>query len=262
MTPSRRNRIEHLLGQCPLGLGVLHVHDWRFARYRDRFGHGSDFQVHVHRRSKRAGQFDAFPLHRAESCQRKGDGVDAGPQIHDPILAGSISRNRPDFFNQGGAAGFDRDTGQDRSGRIFDHARNGRLGVGGGRQHEPHRDRDQHSSQRTHRTSLLLRVQARASCVFSRARNGPLIQILDSSIAIIGAWAGLSRILTSSATITDPCVLAKYFSLAVLERSSRWSPAATPQPPRPPNLATLLTARVTRSTTSSTGSPARRRRTL
>ena len=46
--------------------------------------------------------------------------VDAGPQVDDAVLAAAVGDDGADFLDQGRAAGFNRDAGQDGAGRVFD----------------------------------------------------------------------------------------------------------------------------------------------
>ena len=61
-------------------------------------------------------------LHDAEAREREGDGVDAGPQRGDLVLARVVGDRRSHFFDQRGARRFDRHAGQHRARRVLDDA--------------------------------------------------------------------------------------------------------------------------------------------
>ena len=88
----------------------------------------ADFQIGVDRRDERAGQLDAFALHRAETGQRERDGIGAGPQIDDSILAGVVADDGANFFDERGAGGFHRDAGHHGARRVLDDPGDGPLG--------------------------------------------------------------------------------------------------------------------------------------
>ena len=73
-------------------------------------------------------QLDAVAFEGIEAGQGDGQRVDAGPQVHDAVLAAAVGDDGADLFDQGGAAGFNRDAGQDGAGGVSDGSGDGGLG--------------------------------------------------------------------------------------------------------------------------------------
>ena len=93
MAPYARDdgkRRDHVAADRRLPPDALHVDDRRLAGDGDRFRERADPQIRVDRGGERAGQLDALALDGAEAGQREGDGVGAGPQIDDAVLAGAV----------------------------------------------------------------------------------------------------------------------------------------------------------------------------
>ena len=73
---------------------------------------------------------DAFALDGAEAGQRERDGVGAGPQVDDLVLARAVGDDGADFLDQRRAGRLDRHAGQHRARRVFHHARDDAIALG------------------------------------------------------------------------------------------------------------------------------------
>jgi len=88
---------------------VLHVHDGRFARDRQRFLERPNTKFLVDRRGELPVSPIPFTLERVEAGEREGHRVSAGRQVDDLILPGSVGNHRADLLDQRGTGGLDRD---------------------------------------------------------------------------------------------------------------------------------------------------------
>src|SRR5262249_42695397 len=68
-----------------------------------------------------------FALHGTETGEREGQGVRAWRQLGDAVLAAAVGDRGPDFFDQGGARGFDRHAGEYGFRGVAHDAGEGRL---------------------------------------------------------------------------------------------------------------------------------------
>jgi hypothetical protein len=107
-----RNRFEHVIGERRLTTRALRVDDRRFTVTVTVSCKRADAHVGIDRCGERPGQFDAFTLECAEAGQGERDFVDARTEIFDPVLTGAIADRAANLFDQGGATGFDSDTGE------------------------------------------------------------------------------------------------------------------------------------------------------
>ena len=114
------HRVEDLPGDHGRLFDVDDVHDRRLTRDGDRFRDVADLQLGVDVGGEIRGELHALAHRGAEAGQHEGNRVGPRPQFHDPVLAASIGDSRSGFFDQGGAAGLDRDPGQHRTGSICD----------------------------------------------------------------------------------------------------------------------------------------------
>src|SRR5207253_2197011 len=79
---------------------ALNVDDRRLAGDRNGFRYTADFQLGVDRCGERAGQLDALALDGAEPRQHERDGVLAGSEIDDAVLAGAVSDGGADTLDE------------------------------------------------------------------------------------------------------------------------------------------------------------------
>src|SRR5262245_28386107 len=92
---------------------VLHVDQWSFARYEDRFFHGTNTHLRVYVRSKGSRQYDALALHRAEPAEAECYDICSRPEVDDSILTVAVRDDRTYAFDQGRTRRFHRDSRQD-----------------------------------------------------------------------------------------------------------------------------------------------------
>ena len=134
----RRHRVQHIARQHLLLDVALHVDHRRRTRDGDRFLQRADAQLHVDRRREVRLQLDAFAGLGVESGKRKGQGVGAGTQIDDTVLAVLVGHRRLHLFDQHGAGGFDRHARHHCARGVFHRAGKRALCARqGGHQHEP-----------------------------------------------------------------------------------------------------------------------------
>jgi hypothetical protein len=132
----RRQRVEHLARQDVLRPHVLHVHHRARAGDGHRLLERADPQLRVGCRRKTGGERQTFALQRAEAREREGDGIHAGPEVDDLVLALGVGGRDTRFLDQHRARGFHRDTRQRRARGVGDSAGDraaGRLPVCNGR---------------------------------------------------------------------------------------------------------------------------------
>ena len=128
-TSGRRERIQRGTRQRRLLSNVAGVHHRGGARDGDGFLERSHPQLRIHCRREPRRQLEAFSLDHAEARQREGDGVDAGPQIDDPIQTLAVSDDGAGSVDECGTGGFHRDAAQHRTRRIsYDTSHNGGVG--------------------------------------------------------------------------------------------------------------------------------------
>ena len=132
-----RDRLEDVAAQHRLSPGALHVHDRALAGDGDGLLERADPHLGVDRRGERSGQLDAFATEGAEAGQREVDGVGAGPEILDAVLAGAVADGSADFLDEGRTARFNGDAGENRARRVSDGTGDdGLCGGGGGKERE------------------------------------------------------------------------------------------------------------------------------
>ena len=85
-----RDGVHRLASDDALLRRALHVDDWRFAGHADRLFNGADPHVGVDRRDERAGHLHAFAPDGGKARQGERQGVDAGDQVDETILARSV----------------------------------------------------------------------------------------------------------------------------------------------------------------------------
>ena len=95
--------VDHLLRAG----GGVHVHDRRLARDRDGFLHAADPQVSADRDDLCTADFHALPPHGDEAGERERDGVGAGGEIFNAVLAGPVRGRGPNLLEQRWAGRFD-----------------------------------------------------------------------------------------------------------------------------------------------------------
>ncbi len=118
-------RIQHGTRERGLLSDVSDVHDRGRARDRDRLLERSHFQLAIHRRRESRRQLEAFSPDRAEAGQRERDGIEAGPQIDNPVQALTVRAHGSDLVDEGGTRGFHGHARQDRARRVSHHPRDG-----------------------------------------------------------------------------------------------------------------------------------------
>ena len=117
-----RNDVEHIARHNPLLVDVLNVNQRTRARHGDGFRHVTDAELRVDGRRETGRQRNPFALDGREPLQHEHDCVHARRKLHQLVIARFVSRNAPGLFNQGGAGRLHGDPGENRPGRIADHA--------------------------------------------------------------------------------------------------------------------------------------------
>src|SRR5262249_6212116 len=100
------------------------------------------------RNDDRARELDVLALDRSETRQVEGQRVDAGPQIDDAVLPGTVGDGRPGFLDERRARGLDSHGAQYRAGRVTNGSRKGRL-----REHRCGEQKDDEGCQRLRHSS-------------------------------------------------------------------------------------------------------------
>ena len=104
----RRHRRDEVVRDRRLLPDALRVDDGRLAGDGDRFCQVPDLEVRVDRRREGSGQLDPVTLERVEPGQAEGDRIGAGPQVDDPVGAGTVRHRGAGLFDQHVARRLDR----------------------------------------------------------------------------------------------------------------------------------------------------------
>ena len=180
-----RDGIQHVPRHDFLLHDVLHVDRRRLSRHGDGLGQRPDAHLDAHVCRKRRGQFDPFPLHRAEARKGERHRIHARPQVDDLVLTRAVGDGRANFLDQGRTRRFNGHAGDHGAAAVLHDAGNGAVALS--RRHRRTDDDqadDQHASaqdQSVHYTP----PSGTSIASPERTRGGDM--------CIIGVSAGTSR---------------------------------------------------------------------
>ena len=113
---ARGRRAGHeIAAQDRLSCGALDVHDRRLTADGNRFLDRADLQVCVDGGRAGSCQLDAVTFDGAAPCEGERDGIRAGTEIDDLVLAAVVGDHRPRLLDERGAGCLDRDARQHRA---------------------------------------------------------------------------------------------------------------------------------------------------
>ena len=93
--PAGRHGVDDFLGNDSLYAGAANVHERRLAGDGDGFRDLADLHVGVDRDDGGAADLHRVTLEGVEPLQREGDGVGAGHELDDLVLARAVRDGRP-----------------------------------------------------------------------------------------------------------------------------------------------------------------------